>query len=351
LFLYSILVGAPKDSLNINGNVFNISGAIYKCPINLNRIDDCEQITVNFETKKSDEYVNNLYLDDYLKEQFKGSKFENQWFGVSLSSTGFGSFSACAHKYVHYYNFTNRDEHAAYGACYRFANDFVQEYKHVPCLTYSHTVSTFYFNNHAYCQAGTSLSMIEDQTLAPVNALDTYLIYGMPGALNFRGLVGVKAISRSSSTEYLYKNKSNLCKFDIETDKPTYDGYCPNLWEKYSYTGMSHAMIRRYMNKEKTNLIAAGAPRENLYGLVRFFTIMFDVSFGQLTKMLNVTLNGLHKGASFGFSMASCDVNGDQVDDLIVGAPYYSRKTEPNVGSIYVYLNDKYKVNLTLTFI
>ncbi len=39
------------------------------------------------------------------------------------------NFKACAHKYVHYYNFTNRDEHASYGACYRFSNDFMQEYK------------------------------------------------------------------------------------------------------------------------------------------------------------------------------------------------------------------------------
>ena len=68
-------------------------------------------------------------MDSILKEQFKGKVYENQWFGVTISSTVNGSFSACAHKYVHHYDFTNRDEHAAYGACYRFSNDFNQEYK------------------------------------------------------------------------------------------------------------------------------------------------------------------------------------------------------------------------------
>ena len=38
-------------------------------------------------------------------------------------------FQACAHKYVHHYNFVKRDEHAAYGACYTFDNEFNQEYK------------------------------------------------------------------------------------------------------------------------------------------------------------------------------------------------------------------------------
>lgn len=108
----------------------------------------------------------------------------------------------------------------------------------MPCLSYSHSVNTFYFNNYAYCQAGTSLSMVEDVTLMPGNIQDTYLTFGMPGALNFRGLVGVKTVSKSASlsTEYLYKNKS-LCKFDIENDRPMNEGFCPNLWEKYSYTG------------------------------------------------------------------------------------------------------------------
>lgn len=251
---------------------------------------------------------------------------------------------------MHYYNFTTRDEHAAYGACYRFSNDFNQEYKHVPCLAYSYAVNTFYFNNYAYCQAGTSLSVLEDTTLLPSNAQDLYITYGMPSALNFRGMVGVKAIGKNSITEYVYKNRS-YCKFDIENDKPQPDGYCPSLWNKSSYMGMSHALIRRYLNNNKVYLVAAGAPRENLYGVVRFFTIMFDVSFGQVTKRIDLILTGSHKGSYFGFSMCAVDLNGDKNDDLIVGAPYYSRKYEPNVGAIYIYQNFKNKVPLIFHYL
>lgn len=292
-------------------------------------------------------------MDGDLKEQFKGRVFENQWLGVTVSSSGQGSFSACAHKYVHYYNFTNLDAHASYGACYRFSNSFVQEYKHVPCLVYSHSVKIFYSNNYAFCQAGTSLSVLEDTSIQSSNQLDTYLSFGMPGALNSRGLVAVKTIGKNSQNDYIYKNRS-YCKFDIENDEPMIDGYCPSLWEKFSYTGMSHALIRKYRTNPRIILIASGAPRENLYGLVRLFTITFDSSFGPVTKLLNTKLNGAQKGSYFGFSMCSCDVNGDGLDDLIVGAPYYNKKNEPNSGSVYVYLNDRnsgfkdqYAVNFT----
>lgn len=123
-------------------------------------------------------------------------------------------------------------------------------------------------------------------------------------------------------------------------------GYCPHLWDKYSYLGMSHALIRRYMqiSNSKSYLVASGAPRESLYGVVRFFNIMFDVSFGQVTKHLELVLRGPHKGAYFGFSMAAVDLNGDKHEDLIVGAPYFSRKYEPNVGAVYIYQNFKNKV-------
>lgn len=128
------------------------------------------------------------------------------------------------------------------------------------------------------------------------------------------------------------------------------DGYCPNLWEKHSYLGMSHAIIRRYMPiaNSKSYLVATGAPREALFGMVRFFTIMFDVSFGEVTRLLDVTLRGVQKGSYFGFSMAAVDLNNDRHEDLIVGAPYFSRKFEPNVGAVYIYQNHKNKVTISL---
>ena len=46
-----ILVGAPKDTYQS----FNQSGAVYKCPFNLDDANDCEQITVDFNSRVGDE--------------------------------------------------------------------------------------------------------------------------------------------------------------------------------------------------------------------------------------------------------------------------------------------------------
>ena len=188
--------------------------------------------------------------------------------------------------------------------------------------------------------------MVESPSLIPGNdGTDTFLSIGMPGSLNFRGLVNVKERVKSNTVmEYIYKNQSGLCKFDLETDRPMPGGYCGNMWEKYSYLGMSHVMIQKYTNREKYNLIAAGSPREDLYGLVRFFSLAYDVSFGPVMRHLNITLRGPKRGSYFGFSLAALDINGDKSNDLVVGAPYYSEKFEPNAGAIYIYLNHRVKV-------
>jgi hypothetical protein len=185
--------------------------------------------------------------------------------------------------------------------------------------------------------------MSEANSLVTSEGQDTFLSMGMPGSLNFRGLTSVKVKVKSNTMmDYVYKNQSNLCKFDLETDKPSYPGYCSNLWDKYSYLGMSNVLITRYLSKDKLHVVATGAPREDLYGVVHLFTLMYDVSFGPVMKHLNQTLRGHQRGSYFGFSLAACDLNGDKSADLIVGAPYYSKsKYEPNAGAVYIYINHK----------
>jgi len=102
-------------------------------------------------------------------------------------------------------------------------------------------------------------------------------------------------------------------------------------------------------------VIAAGAPRDHLNGMIRFFTNTYDLQFGgSVTRQLDTVLTGPDrgKGSYFGFSMAACDVDGDGSQDLVVGAPYFTdNKFEPNSGAIYVYLNHKTKVIDTSNFI
>jgi hypothetical protein len=49
-------------------------------------------------------------------------------------------------------------------------------------------------------------------------------------------------------------------------------------------------------------------------------------------------LEGNELGEYFGAALCVLDVNGDGLDDLLVGAPHYGEKKTLDQGRIYVYL-------------
>ena len=85
----------------------------------------------------------------------------------------------------------------------------------------------------------------------------------------------------------------------------------------------------------KSMVMASGAPREGFTGTVRIFTLTDNGVFKSVK--IGHVIQGLHRGSYFGYSLASCDVNADRSNDLIIGAPFYSTKQSPNVGAVYVY--------------
>lgn len=60
-----------------------------------------------------------------------------------------------------------------------------------------------------------------------------------------------------------------------------------------------------------------------------------------LAPDMNKTVYGDRVHSSFGYSVVLTDVNGDGLDDLIVGAPQYYEKshTRKAGGAVYIYLN------------
>ena len=47
------------------------------------------------------------------------------------------------------------------------------------------------------------------------------------------------------------------------------------------------------------------------------------------------------KGEYFGASLLAIDINNDKMDDLIIGAPFYSDQRNREMGRIYVFMNIK----------
>lgn len=105
--------------------------------------------------------------------------------------------------------------------------------------------------------------------------------------------------------------------------------------EDDSYLGYSSATGD--FNGDGTQGVAVGMPRGGgLLGKVCIFS-------WNMTNQQNIT--GEQIGAYFGYSLAVVDVDGDKLDDLIIGAPMY---TEPNnegkydMGRVYIMYQDKY---------
>lgn len=105
--------------------------------------------------------------------------------------------------------------------------------------------------------------------------------------------------------------------------------------EDGSYLGYSSAVGD--FTGEGIQGIAVGMPRGGgLLGKILLYS-------WNMTNQQNIT--GEQIGSYFGYSICVCDVDGDKLDDLIVGAPMY---TEPNnegkyeMGRVYIMFQDKF---------
>ncbi|XP_047355717.1 integrin alpha-8-like isoform X1 [Vespa velutina] len=88
-----------------------------------------------------------------------------------------------------------------------------------------------------------------------------------------------------------------------------------------------------YFSKQE-RLFASSSPRSNnMKGYVIIYS--FPKYSGEKIDISN-TLNGYQYGEYFGASLASCDLNNDDKDDLIVGAPLWTKDMDE--GRVYVFI-------------
>jgi hypothetical protein len=92
------------------------------------------------------------------------------------------------------------------------------------------------------------------------------------------------------------------------------------------------------VNGDGSEDLAIGVPWADPAGLDDAGNITLMYSWVGFDGAANATITGLNAGEELGFSIAAAgDVNGDGMDDLIAGAPYYSSGTLPRCGRAYVF--------------
>ncbi|CAH1238256.1 ITGA6 [Branchiostoma lanceolatum] len=285
-----LLVGAPMDDNIYQQNTIQ-PGALYRCPIST-RTNDCVQLRVDDSDADSTE---NKTL---------------QWLGVNVETMNNigGKVLTCAHRYMYV---PNRDASWGLGKCFQLTNQLGLDDSHssqgmwAPCRGYGDG-----HQEYGYCQAGTAGGFSED---------DKDVIFGAPGSYYWMGVLFATDVTDRSSDLNVYKSPEDLEVAGVPRN---------------SYLGWA-ITSGRFLAKNRTDYVA-GAPRANSRGAVLFF----GKESGRLVTRL--VLKSDHLASSFGFSVASVDLNFDTWPDLAVGAPFYFDAKNTKVGgAVFVYINDQ----------
>ncbi|CAO1396274.1 unnamed protein product [Diamesa tonsa] len=309
-----VIVGAPKaDTSQYQQGVVQ-GGAVYRCDIS----DDNRCQVIHFDSNGNNFNERNEQIDTK----------SGQWFGATVASAGIdGPLVACAPRYVYHQHQPKKVERIEpVGTCFIAKDNFNTYQEFSPCRT-------MYWGYHRQgsCQAGLS---------AALNKNGDRLFVGAPGSWYWQGQV-----------------------YSINTDavfpyKPPRYGQFGDGGQMYSY-GLNNPKDKVYSTKESSSKeddsylgyssvtgdftgdgiqgVAVGMPRGGgLLGKVLVFS-------WNLTNHANIT--GEQIGAYFGYSLCSIDVDGDKLEDLIIGAPMY---TEPNNegkyenGRVYIAYQNKF---------
>ncbi|XP_059181212.1 integrin alpha-3b [Centropristis striata] len=284
---YMLLTGAPKEKAQSLRNV-NETGAVYSCPITTDT-SDCSRMDLVTTTSPSE-------------------MVEGMWLGVTVASQRDkqeGRVLACGHRYVKLIPSGTDVLYRMIGRCYvrsndltYDSNDFWQEYKYELCNPNQD------FQSEGLCNMGMSGGMTET---------DVYI--GSPGSYRWQGNVHVT--SRDPDPAKVW-----------EVD----DRDFKQMKRQYSYLGYSVLEEKKLLIHDQYTVVT-GAPRDESKGSVTFGTIAvkLDPSY---------TIPGEQVGSYFGNSLAVADLNNDDWNDLIVGAPFYFDRMKDEGGAVYIFMNE-----------
>lgn len=285
---YLLLAGAPKEKAQSLKNV-NETGAVYSCPVTTDSTD-CSRMDLVSTTNPSE-------------------MVEGMWLGVTVASQRgqlAGRVLACGHRYVKIMQGGTEEQRRMIGKCFVRSND----------LTYD---SNDEWQSHSYefCNPGLDMDfegMCNMGISGGITETDVYV--GATGSYIWQGNVHVT-----------WRNPDPGYEWD-SADK----GF-GQLKKRYSYMGYSVLEEQKLLSLDDYTVVT-GAPRYEAKG-----SVMFGRKAVTNIELVQI-LPGEQVGSYFGNSLAVTDLNNDDWNDLIVGAPFYFDRMKDQGGAVYIFMNE-----------
>uniref|UniRef100_A0A8K9UT34 Integrin, alpha 3b n=1 Tax=Oncorhynchus mykiss TaxID=8022 RepID=A0A8K9UT34_ONCMY len=285
---YLLLSGAPKEKALALRNV-NETGAIYSCPVTT-ELNDCERMDLVSSTDSSE-------------------MVEGMWLGVTVASQRDlpgGRVLACGHRYVKVVWGGAEEQLRMVGKCYVRGNDLTfdpndewQDHSYEVCNP------NFDMDLEGLCNMGISGGMT-----------DTDVYIGSVGSYVWQGNVHVTWRDPEPGNAW----DSSVKDFG-------------QLNRRYSYMGYSVNEDKKLLSQDDFTVVT-GSPRDESKGSVML------AKKGNIALVTMFIIPGEQVGSYFGNSLAVTDLNNDNWNDLIVGAPFYFDRQKEEGGAVYVFMNE-----------
>ncbi|XP_036155485.1 integrin alpha-5 isoform X2 [Myotis myotis] len=295
----SVLVGAPKANTSQPGVLQG--GAVYLCPWGTS-LAPCTPI--EFDSKGS-RILESSLSNPEREEPVEFKSF--QWFGATVRAHG-SSILACAPLYS--WRTEKEPLSDPVGTCYLSTDNFTRILEYAPCRS-----DFSWAAGQGYCQGGFSAEFTKTGRV----------VLGGPGSYFWQGQI-LSATQEQIAGSYYPEYLINLVQGQLQTRQASsfYDD---------SYLGYSVAVGE--FSGDDTEDFVAGVPKGNLtYGYV---TILNGSDIRSLYNF-----SGEQMASYYGYAVAATDLNGDGLDDLLVGAPLLMERTADGrlqeVGRVYIYL-------------
>ncbi|XP_022653764.1 integrin alpha-PS2-like isoform X2 [Varroa destructor] len=281
-----LLVGAPTSATGRSDS--QEGGVVFSCAVDSER---CSPVDLDTEG---------------VRRNQSGAPLENkahQWFGSTVVSGGEdGHVLACAILYQHYYSGDPSVYRLPIGNCFLANGNFNHVVRLSPCEG-----KTPHHTRLGACQAGFS---------AAVDKKSGQVVLGAVGAYQWQG--AGYAFDIAKPKDPVHTPKKGI-RFDDQ-----FMGYATAIGE---FTGDSRPAF------------LLGIPKGADYnGSVE----MYQRRGNRLAK-LEPTFIGGQLGSYFGSALAVSDLNGDNLDDIIVGAPLFSSfevRNEHEQGRVHIYYQE-----------